>query len=60
MYGVIGFIIGLLIHFLIIRPIQVKHWRKECVDDGLVPKDYAKSNIAKRRKDKAESKDKEW
>lgn len=36
MYTLIGVIIGILINHLIIRPIEQKHWRKKCIEDGLV------------------------
>lgn len=35
-YTLIGVIIGILINHLIIRPIEQKHWRKKCIEDGLV------------------------
>ena len=35
MYTLIGVIIGILINHLIIKPIEVKHWRKKCIEDGL-------------------------
>lgn len=30
--------IGLVLHYLFIRPLEVERYRKECIKDGLVPK----------------------
>ena len=38
MYGLIGVVIGLLINWLIIQPIEKRKIRKECIEKGLIPK----------------------
>lgn len=38
MYAIIGIAVGLILDYLIIRPIQHKQIREECVKDGLVPR----------------------
>ena len=38
MYIILGLIIGELINFLIIRPIERKRYRKICIKEGLVSK----------------------
>lgn len=37
MYAVIGLVIGLLVNFIIIRPIQRKYWRNKCIEENLAP-----------------------
>jgi len=37
-YALIGFGIGVLLNHLIIKPIERKRIRKQCIEEGLVPK----------------------
>ena len=37
MGAIIGVIIGVIINRLIIKPLEVKRYRKMCADEGLVP-----------------------
>lgn len=39
MYGIIGVIIGLVINYLVIKPIKQKHIRKELAEKGIIPED---------------------
>lgn len=39
MNALIGFLIGILINFLIVKPLEQRYWRKRCYEEGLV-KDY--------------------
>ena len=40
MYAIIGVIIGFILHYLVIRPLERKRIREECIRDGLVPREY--------------------
>lgn len=40
MYAIIGIVIGLILNYLIIRPIQHERFREECVKDGLVSRNF--------------------
>ena len=42
MYAVIGLVIGLLVNFTIIRPIQRKYWRNKCIEEHSAPNEEAK------------------
>ena len=37
MYAIIGIAVGIAIHFLIIKPIEVRNARKWCKEHGLIP-----------------------
>lgn len=38
-FAIFGIVMGLLLHRLIITPVQRKKAREECIREGLVPKD---------------------
>lgn len=37
MYAIIGIAIGILVNQLIIKPLECKRIRRECVRNGLIP-----------------------
>lgn len=39
MYVIIGVIIGLVINYLVIKPIEQKRIRKELAEKGIIPED---------------------
>jgi len=45
MYGLIGIIIGLLFYHTVIKPIERTQSRKECIRDGLAPKEDDDGNV---------------
>jgi len=45
MYALIGAIIGLLIYHAVIKPMERKRIRKECIRDGLAPREDNDGNV---------------
>ena len=47
MYGLIGVVIGLLLNFLIIKPIEKRRFQDECIRTGLAPECLEARRIVK-------------